>query len=475
MPRTTRSTSARPAKKATPTKNATPAKKATAAKKVAKKPPVKASARDTKRTAGKSPRPRKATPKKAAVTKTTPKKAAPAKKAAVKKTTTPPARAKKKPAGKTTATRQAAAGSLRRKPATKHARPARQNTTQEPPKPATTATVGVRTGSRLNPQVKKPHALSRERQIDYYKVLFDGDERLTKLWLAYKFDESMDARDELVQEYANYVRFIVTKRLNLTLPPSYDLDDMIGYGIIGLLDAINKFDLDRGLRFETYSMRRVHGAVIDEIRSMDWVSRTVRSRIRVVEEARIAIEKDLTRSATVEEIADATELTVKEVRDAQAAFYQTYVTTLDEPAGASTQNGTTNGDGYSSGTRAERIIDETDQPGLDLEDEETQHEMAVLIRKLPKKERAIIVLYYFERLTAPEVARILGLTVSHVMQLHTQALNRLRANAAGLRPEHTTTTAPQTTEPVTTTPAPAPARPADTFTGEYLQEALIAA
>ncbi|MGH3809098.1 MAG: FliA/WhiG family RNA polymerase sigma factor, partial [Pseudonocardiaceae bacterium] len=197
-----------------------------------------------------------------------------------------------------------------------------------------------------------------------------------------------------------------------------DIADLVQSGVFGLWDAINRFEPGRGLKFETYAMQRIRGAILDELRAQDWVPRTVRSRAREVERALERLETRLQRSATDAVVAAELGITVPELRDLYAQLQLTSVIALDELIAV----------GRGGTSIAETLPDETaEEPQALLDSVESRRLLAQAVSQLTDRDRVVVSLYYFENLTLAEIGRVLGVTESRVCQLHTRAVFRLRS------------------------------------------------
>jgi RNA polymerase sigma factor for flagellar operon FliA len=228
---------------------------------------------------------------------------------------------------------------------------------------------------------------------------------------------AQELRDRLVLHYAPLVKY-VAGRVGTGLPAHVDVSDLIQSGIFGLVDAIEKFEPERGLKFETYAMQRIRGAILDDLRAQDWVPRTVRGRAREIERAMERLGGKLQRTPTDAELADELGLSLQELRDVYAQLQLTSVIALDELAAAG--RGTT--------SLADILEDErADDPVATLVDQDNRRQLAAAIGKLAERDRIVVTLYYFENLTLAEIGRVLGVTESRVCQLHTRAVLRLRA------------------------------------------------
>jgi RNA polymerase sigma factor FliA len=243
---------------------------------------------------------------------------------------------------------------------------------------------------------------------------------LRELWRRYKIDGDESVRDRLVVAYSPLVKY-VAGRTAAGLPPHVEEADLVSYGLGGLMSAIDRFDLSRDIKFETYAIMRIKGAIIDELRSLDWVPRSVRARAREVEKAISKLEHVLHRGPTDEEIAQEMGITVEELNDSLLAISHSSIVALDELWSVSD----------SSGDQVS-LMDTIEDPGapdparaLDLGD--LKDRIADSIAKLPEREKLVIALYYYENLTLREIGEVLGVTESRVSQMHTKAVLRLRS------------------------------------------------
>ncbi len=254
---------------------------------------------------------------------------------------------------------------------------------------------------------------------------------LMELWASYKETGSADARDRLIVHYSALVKYVAS-RVSVGLPQNVEQADLVSYGIFGLIDAIDKFETDRGIKFETYAIRRIRGAIIDELRSIDWVPRSVRAKARAIENAFGSLEGSLGRAPTDTEMAKALEMSENEL---QAIFTQVSfvgVVALDDVFSRGGDRGETT-------TLADTIADKTEGPSGLYEVEELRQALATAINRMPEREKVVLTLYYYEGLTLAEIGDVLGVTESRVCQIHTRAVLQLRSkmSAAGA----TTTTA----------------------------------
>jgi RNA polymerase sigma factor for flagellar operon FliA len=246
----------------------------------------------------------------------------------------------------------------------------------------------------------------------------DTAEVVAALWHDYKEGGTADARERLILHYSPLVKF-VAGRVAAGLPQNIEQADLVSYGIFGLIDAIDKFDPGRGFKFETYAISRIKGAIIDELRSIDWVPRSVRSKARSIERAYSKLENELLR--TPEESEVATELGVTEGELAQTLSQISFVglVALDELLSASDRGGNT--------TVGDTVADKVNDPVAAFEVDEMKHVLADAINRMPDRERLVLTLYYYEGLTLAEIGEVLGVTESRVCQIHTKAILQLRS------------------------------------------------
>ena len=242
---------------------------------------------------------------------------------------------------------------------------------------------------------------------------------VSALWARYKDEQDSFARDELILNYSPLVKY-VAGRLASSLPQTVDTGDLISYGIFGLIDAIEKFDLARAIKFETYAIARIKGAIIDELRAMDWVPRSVRSRAREIEQTYVALENELRRVPDDQEVADRMGITLKEFGAILAKLSYTSVVSFEELW--------VGGERDDSQSAIGSIRDDSAaDPVAMFESVEIKDILAEAIERLPEREKTVIALYYYEGLTLKEIGQVLGVTESRVSQLHTKAVLRLRA------------------------------------------------
>jgi RNA polymerase sigma factor for flagellar operon FliA len=242
---------------------------------------------------------------------------------------------------------------------------------------------------------------------------------LKDLWRRYKREGDERARERLVVAYSPLVKY-VSGRMASGLPAHVEEADLISYGLGGLISAIERFELEREIKFETYAITRIKGAIIDELRSLDWVPRSVRARARAIERANTKLEHKLQRAPTDEEMADELEMSVSDFQDALLQISNSTVAALDELWTVSDASG----DQVS-------LLDTLQDPGAPdpanvIDATELKDRIADAIARLPEREKLVVALYYYENLTLREIGEVLGVTESRVSQLHTKAVLRLR-------------------------------------------------
>jgi RNA polymerase sigma factor for flagellar operon FliA len=245
-------------------------------------------------------------------------------------------------------------------------------------------------------------------------------EDLASLWERYTTTRDEDAREQLILNYSPMVKF-VAGRVATKLPNTVENADLISYGIFGLIDAIEKYEPERGFKFETYAISRIRGAIIDELRALDWVPRSVRARSRDIENAIVALEARLKRTPDDSEVAAEMGITSKELQDAYTKLSYTSVISFDELWAP-------NADRDDKNTLASSIRDEAaPDPVAAFETEEIKEILADAIEGLSERERTVVALYYYQGLQLKEIGQVLGVTESRASQLHTKAVLRLRA------------------------------------------------
>jgi RNA polymerase sigma factor for flagellar operon FliA len=245
------------------------------------------------------------------------------------------------------------------------------------------------------------------------------NKELLELWRQYKEEGDPVARDRLILNYAPLVKY-VAGRMGTNFPSHVDESDLISYGLLGLIGAIERFDLSRNIKFETYAITRIKGAILDELRSLDWVPRSVRSMARQIEKSSAKLENKLHRAPTDAEIAKDIGITIQEFNDALTRISSSSIVALEELWTIS-----------STGTESVALIDtiedkQSKDPAKMVDINEIKERLAHAIANLPEREKIVIALYYYESLTLREIGDVLGVTESRVSQLHTKAILRLK-------------------------------------------------
>jgi RNA polymerase sigma factor for flagellar operon FliA len=295
----------------------------------------------------------------------------------------------------------------------------------------------TRTVSSGQDRAAGPHGNTEERSVpeatihrlDDYDAFDDetgedADAALADLWARYVEDRAPELRDRLILHYAPLVKY-VAGRVGSGLPAHVEQADLISYGTFGLIDAITRFEPEREVKFESYAMARIRGAIIDELRNTDWIPRSVRMKARQYERTVAELEAALRRSPTDEEVAEALDMDVEDVRKFLGQLSLVNVVALDELM--------TDEEGGS----APRLVDTLqDSNALDpqamAEHGEARQLLGRAVEQLPEREKVVVSLYYFEGLTLADIGRVLGVTESRICQLHTKAVLHLRSKLADI-------------------------------------------
>jgi len=249
-------------------------------------------------------------------------------------------------------------------------------------------------------------------------------EDVNELWRTYKRTKDQALRDRLILNYAPIVKY-VAGRLGSGLPAHVDEGDLVSYGLLGLISAIERYEPERDVKFETYAIARIKGSILDELRSLDWVPRSVRSRARQIERAMGELEAKFARAPTDEEIAAKVGITVDELEGSLTDISRSSIAALDELW-------TISGSGGDQVALIDTIEDEHGpQPQTAFAQTELREIVADAITSLPEREKLVITLYYYEDLTLREIGEVLGVTESRVSQLHTKSILRLKARLSG--------------------------------------------
>src|SRR6478672_4572761 len=246
---------------------------------------------------------------------------------------------------------------------------------------------------------------------------------LRELWEEFKTTGDQALREKLILHYSPLVKY-VAGRVGVGLPPNIEQADLVSYGIFGLIDAIEKFDIERAIKFETYAISRVRGAIIDELRAIDWIPRSVRYKAREVERAYAELEGELHRTPTEAEVAARLGIALGDLHQIFSQVSYVNVVALDELLSVGGEKG-------DSLTLGDTLEDKgADDPVLAFEGEETKYLLARAINQLPEREKIVVTLYYYEGLTLAEIGQVLGVTESRICQMHTKAVLQLRAKLA---------------------------------------------
>lgn len=272
--------------------------------------------------------------------------------------------------------------------------------------------------------------MARTKGGDALDELSTGTKRqraeLEQAWEEFKTTGSAEAREALILAYVPLVKY-VAGRVSVGLPSNVDFDDLVSYGVFGLVDAVEKFDPGRGVKFETYAVARIRGAVIDGLRSIDWVPRSVRQKSKELEQTIGALEAKLGRPASDQEIAEALNITVDEYHELLSEVKGVSLASLDEVwSGDPEEEGKIPFGQMIENTRSE-------DPTARVEDVEVKRVLAEAIDHLPERERLVVALYYYEGLTLKEIGEVLNVSESRISQIHTKAILRLRGRLGRFR------------------------------------------
>lgn len=247
----------------------------------------------------------------------------------------------------------------------------------------------------------------------------------TDLWKLYKENNDPKIREHFIKQYAPLVKYVAGK-VAMGKPSNIEYDDLVGYGVFGLIDAIGKFDPGKNVKFKTYAVTRIRGAIYDELRSIDWVPRSIRQKAKDVENAIKTIEERTDRTAKDEEIAAELNIDLREFYLLMTKISGTSLISLSETLYSGSDNDKI------------AIIDTIESPqsfnpAFEVEREEVKNIIVNAINELPEKEKKVLVLYYYEDLTLKEIGEVLDVTESRVSQLHTKAIIRLRAKLTEIK------------------------------------------
>lgn len=236
---------------------------------------------------------------------------------------------------------------------------------------------------------------------------------MEKIWLEYSKTKDPKLKEELIIQYSSLVKY-VAGRVNIFLGQHVEFEDLVSYGIFGLIDAIDKFDIEKGNKFETYASLRIRGSILDSIRKLDWVPRTLRQKQKQMDQVYVNLENKLGHVPSDQEVADNLNISLEDVQEFNKKNNISSLISLDEYV---EQN-------YESNLNTSQI--NNDEPEHVYEKQELKENLIAAIDKLSDKEKMVISLYYFEDLTLKEISSIMNISESRVSQLHTKAVSRLR-------------------------------------------------
>jgi RNA polymerase sigma factor for flagellar operon FliA len=253
-----------------------------------------------------------------------------------------------------------------------------------------------------------------------------GAAAMAELWTKFKQTGDARLREQLILHYSPLVKY-VAGRVSVGLVGSMEQADFVSYGIFGLIDAIERYDPERAIKFETYAINRIRGAIIDELRALDWIPRSLRQKAREIEQAVVRLEHRLGRTPSERQIAAELDLSLGELHQIFSRLSLVNVIALDEVLTLST------GDGGRL-SLMETLEDlSAENPVEVAENRETRHLLARAVNTLPDREKTVVTLYYFEGMTLGEIGGVLGVTESRVCQIHAKAVLTLRTRLAELR------------------------------------------
>ena len=282
-------------------------------------------------------------------------------------------------------------------------------------------------GRRMQSTVLDPRPTSTDESPTLAGTVgyIDSTVQLDDVWVRYKGSPTQEDRDQLIVYYAPLVKFVAS-RIAAGLPQNVDQADLVSYGMFGLIDAITKFDPGLGFKFETYAIARIKGAVLDELRSIDWVPRSVRAKAKSVERAMTKLESQFHRAPTDEEIAEELDLSMTQLNTLYNQISSLGIVALDEMLSFGGGDNVTLGD---------TLADRREGPGGVYERVEMRQMLAEAINKMTEREKIVLTLYYYENLTLAEIGTVLGVTESRVCQIHTKAVLHLRSRLSAAERE----------------------------------------
>jgi RNA polymerase sigma factor for flagellar operon FliA len=246
-----------------------------------------------------------------------------------------------------------------------------------------------------------------------------------ELWQRYRKTKDPAIRETFIKQYAPLVKYVAGK-VAIGMPHNVEFDDLVGYGVFGLMDAIDKYDPEKNVKFKTYAVTRIRGAIFDELRQIDWVPRSVRQKTRQIESAISSLEAQLGRTASDQEVAGALGMDEAEYLKTIQKISGTSILSLNDVWFSGDEN-----DKISIGDSIESPS--SLNPDVIVEKDEIRRVIVEAINELPDKEKKILVLYYYEDLTLKDIGRVLEVTESRVSQLHTKAITHLRSKLTNIR------------------------------------------
>jgi RNA polymerase sigma factor FliA len=261
------------------------------------------------------------------------------------------------------------------------------------------------------------------RLDEYDDAPEDADALLAELWTNYVDTRDAGLRDRLILHYAPLVKY-VAGRVGSGLPAHVEQADLVSYGTFGLIDAITRYEPTREVKFESYAMARIRGAIIDELRNTDWIPRSVRMKARQFERTVAELEAKLHRTPTDEEVADELDMDVEDIRKFLGQLSLVNVVALDELLGDDEGGSPSLGDTLQDSSALD--------PQAMAEHGEARQLLARAVEQLPEREKVVVSLYYFEGLTLADIGRVLGVTESRICQMHTKAVLHLRTKLADI-------------------------------------------
>ena len=244
-------------------------------------------------------------------------------------------------------------------------------------------------------------------------------DELEQLWRNFKSTGSIEIRDRLIVHYAPLVKY-VAGRMSVGIPASIDHEDLTSAGIVGLMEAISKFEPGRGYKFETYAANRIRGAILDDLRAMDWVPRSVRTQARRVEETLQKLQEQLRRTPSDEEVAAEMGVSVRKLRAIYSRISTVLFVSLEKLLSLGEMSGTL--------SLIETLADsQAEDPVSHFESQEMKAFLAQAIGRLPDRERTAITLYYYEGLSLSEIAQVVGLSQARISQMNAKSVLQFRS------------------------------------------------